>query len=152
MATLAHLVLSLAAVLALTGHPATASHRLVTRNAGRLPAGISEVDARFPSVRARTTRPAKVQRIMRWLERLPKVRPGRLYCPMLVEGPTISLVFRGRGRALARATFAARSVGHSLVSTQCTPIFLCVGGHRETPLVGGRFLLRVRRLLAAKPR
>lgn len=117
-----------------------------------VPAGIREIEIRSPHRLLRVTDRAKVTRIIRWFDRLPTVQPGIFNCPMLIEGPKIRLVFRGARGILARASFAADSAGHSLVSTRCTPISLSVRGQRETPLVGGRFLLRVQHLVAAKLR
>ena len=117
-----------------------------------IPAGVREIDVRSPGLLLRVSDRAKVTRIIRWFDRLPTVQPGIFHCPMLVQGPTIHLVFHDAAGVLARASFAADSVGHSLVSTPCTPISFSIRGHRQTPLVGGRFLLRVQRLVATKLR
>lgn len=139
MATLARLVLSLAAALALVGHPAT-----------RLPSGVRTIDVRSPAGLVRVTDRAKVVRMVRWFDRLPAARRGLFACPMLVRGPTITLVFRDTGGVVARARYAANLPHHSLVSTQCDPIFLSLFGQRGRPLVGGRVLQRVERLLGAR--
>jgi hypothetical protein len=139
MVTVARMVLSVTAAVALLGHPAN-----------RVPSGVREIDVRSPSGLVRVTEPAKIHRIVHWVDRLPTVRPGRFSCPMLIHGPTVTLVFRDAGGVLARARYAANSVGHSLVSGQCTPIRLTVRGRREKPLIGGRFLLRVQHLLGEK--
>jgi len=117
-----------------------------------VPTGVHAVELRLPGRVFRLTDRSKVARVARWFDRLPTVQPGLFHCPMLVRGPEIDLLFRGARGVLARASFAADSVGHSLVSTQCTPIAFSIDGRRETPLVGGRFVFRVMRLVAAKSR
>jgi hypothetical protein len=140
MATLARLVLSLTAALALAGHPAT-----------RIPAGVRTIDVHSSrGISRQVTDPAKVTKIVRWFDRLHTVRPGVFACPMLVAGPTITLVFRGATGVLARAGYAADFPDHSLVSTQCTPIRYSVGGRRQKALIGGRFLPRVQQLLGER--
>ena len=97
------------------------------------------------------TERAKVMRIVRWFDRLPTIRPGVFACPGFVQGPTIGVVFREADAGIvARARYAADTVSHSLVSTQCDAISLSVDGAREKPLVGGRFLVRVQRLLGVR--
>ena len=140
MATLARLVLSLAAALALVGHPAT-----------RIPSGVHTIDVRSPAGPLRVTDRAKVVRIVRWFDRLPPARRGLFMCPMLVRGPTITFVFRDAGGGvLARARYAPNSPRHRLVSTQCVPISLSVLEQRGRPLVGGRVLLHVQHLLGQR--
>jgi hypothetical protein len=140
IATLARLVLSLAAALAFVGHPAT-----------RIPPSVRTIDVRAPAGPVRVTDRAKVVRIVRWFDRLPPARQGLFLCPMLVRGPTITFVFRDAGGGvLARARYAANLPHRSLVSTECVPISLSVLGQRGRPLVGGRVLLRVQRLLGVR--
>jgi hypothetical protein len=140
MATLARLVLSVAAALALVGHPAN-----------RVPSGVREIDVRAPSGFVRVTEPAKVSRIVRWFDRLPRVPRGRVFCPLLVRGPVITLAFRdGRGGMLARARYDANAPNHSLVSNRCVPIAFSLHGQPRKLLVGGRFLPRVQRLLGVR--
>jgi len=119
-----------------------------------VPAGARQVDlreGRRPPVRF--TAPAEVARIVRWLDELPVVQPGGYACPDLVSGPVIVLDVRGGGGALlARARFALYGPGRSLVSTQCNPLGFAIRGRRERPLVGGRFLLRLERLLGRSRR
>jgi hypothetical protein len=137
MATLARLVLSIAAALALVGHPAN-----------RVPSGVREIDVRAPSGLVRVTDPAKVARIVHWFDRLPIAPRGRIFCPLLVRGPVITLAFRdNRSGVLARARYDANAPNHSLVSTRCVPIAFSVHGLPRKLLVGGRFLPRVERLL-----
>lgn len=111
-----------------------------------VPAGVSEIDIGSHHVGDG----AKVARIVHWFDALPTVQPGLVSCPMLVAGPTIRLVFRGGAGVLARASFGADTIDHSLYSGRCTPIRFSIGDRREKALVGGRFLLRVQRLLGAK--
>jgi len=133
---LARLVLSLTAALALAvGHPATS------------PPGIREIDVRSPSGLVRVTAPKKVDRIVRWFDRLPTVRPGIFSCPALVYGRKITLAFRDADGVVARARYAADWPNHSLVSSQCTPISFRGGRWKPKGLIGGRILLRVQRLL-----
>jgi hypothetical protein len=131
------LVLSLAAALTLA----------VGHSAARIPPGIREIDVRSPSGLVRVTDPAKVDRIVRWFDRLPTVRPGVFYCPMLVNGPQITLTFRNADGVLARARYAADSSNHSLVSRQCDPISYRVLSRSRRALIGGHFLQRVQRLI-----
>jgi hypothetical protein len=119
-----------------------------------VPAGARQVDlreGRRPPFRL--TAPAEVARIVRWLDELPVVQPGAYSCPLLVSGPVIVLDVRGRrGALLARARFALYGPGRSLVSTQCNPLGFAVRGRRQRPLVGGRFLPRLERLLGRSRR
>jgi hypothetical protein len=131
MATLARLVLSLAAALALVGHPAT-----------RIPAGVRTIDIhRAPHISRHVTDPLKVAQIVRWFDALPKAPRVILYCPVIRYRPPTTLVFRGAsGEVLARA----RTPGHA----GCGSSFdFSVLGTPQKPVVSGRFLVRVGRLL-----
>ena len=102
---------------------------------------------RSPSGLVRVTAPKKVDRIVRWFDRLPTVRPGIFSCPALVYGRKITLAFRDADGVVARARYAADWPNHSLVSSQCTPISFRGGRGKPKGLIGGRILLRVQRLL-----
>jgi hypothetical protein len=139
MATLARLVLSLTAALVLVGHPAT-----------RIPAGVRTIDLHAPAAHVGVTDREKVGRIVGWIDRLQAVPRGRYACPAMVADPkTITLDFRdSAGRLLARARYRLEFGGRDLVSGPCNSVLLSVPGRRERPLLGGRFLVRVQRLLA----
>ena len=135
MATLAHLVLSLAAALALVGHPA-----------GRIPAAVRSIDvqvARGPS--RQVTDPAKVAKIRRWFDALPTVRRGRIYhCPLIRYRPPVTFEFRSaKGALLARARTPGRAAcGFSFDYR--------VLGLPQKPVLARRFLVRVGRLLRVR--
>ncbi|HEY7420468.1 MAG TPA: hypothetical protein VH541_00545 [Gaiellaceae bacterium] len=135
MATLARLVLSLAAALALVGHPAS-----------RIPPGVRTVDVHSSrGVSRRVTDPLKVTQIVRWFDALPIAPNVILYCPFIRYRPPTTFVFRSAsGTALARA----RTPGHAA----CGASFdLRIGGKAQKPvLAGGRFLQRVGRLLGLR--
>jgi hypothetical protein len=122
---------------------------VTTRPRGEfVPAGAKEIDVGTH----RVTDPANVAKVVRWFDALPIVQPGIAYhCPALVAGPKIRLDFRGANGLLARATYGADTMNHSLVSEPCTPIsFSTQGQVKFPPLVGGDFLLRVQRLLGLR--
>lgn len=118
-----------------------------------VPAGVREVDVRDAGrLAGRFTEPAQVAKIVRWLDALPIVQPGAAFsCPMLVYGPVVKLDLRSAdGALLAQARMPMRFRDGSLVSTACTAIEFSIGGRRQTPLVGGRFLLRLEHLLGRR--
>ena len=131
MATLARLVLSLAAALALVGHPAT-----------RLPRGVRTIDVHASRhVSRHVTDPLKVAQIVRWFDALPRAPRRIYYCPLIRYRPPTTFVFRGAsGAVLARA----RTPGHAA----CGGSFdFSVRGSARKPVLAGRFLVRVGRLL-----
>jgi hypothetical protein len=135
MATLAHLVLSLAAALALVGHPAT-----------RIPAGVRSIEVHRSHTRSRlVTDPAKVATIVRWFDALPTApRLGIYHCPLIRYRPPLSLDFRGAdGIVLAHA----RAPGHAACGFSFDYSVL---GSRQRPVLARRFLVRVGRLLGLR--
>jgi hypothetical protein len=135
MATLAHLVLSLAAALALVGHPAT-----------RIPAGVRSIDvhvARGPS--RQVIDPAKVAKIRGWFDALPTApRAGIYYCPLIRYRPPVIFEFRSTdGAVLARA----RTPGHAACGLSFDYRVL---GSPQKPVLARRFLVRVERLLGVR--
>jgi hypothetical protein len=133
MAALARIVLSLAAALALVGHPAT-----------RIPSGVRTIDVRSPSGLVRVTDSAKVVRIVRWFDALP-VAPHRIYyCPFIRYKRPTTLAFRNAdGARLARA----RTPG----SAACGSSFdYSIRGRAQKPVLAGRFLARVGHLLGMR--
>jgi hypothetical protein len=137
------LVAALVAAFTL-GAPAVRPTRAVLSGARR-------VDIRSSSgVSVRTGDPAAVAKISRWLERLPRAPAHRAYfCPLIrADSPTVRFAFRGAGDGLlARAGVLDAFRG---VSGVCNPISLSASGHRRELLLGGRFLLRVQRLLGVR--
>ncbi len=113
-----------------------------------VPAGVREIVIRNPQrLLHRVSDPVHVARIVRWFDRLPVAQPGVTYpCP-LVRGPLITIEFRGAaGTVLARA--AVEYDGGT--SGPCNAISFSIRGRKQAPLVGGRFLVRVQRLLGPR--
>jgi hypothetical protein len=135
MATLAHLVLSLAAALALVGHPAT-----------RVPAGVRTIDVqRSHGPTREVTDPAKVAKIVRWFDALPSAPRGEIYhCPLIRYRPPVRLDFRSAGgTVLARARTPGRAA--------CGFSFdFSVLGTPQQPVLARHFLVRVGRLLGLR--
>jgi hypothetical protein len=134
MATLARLVLSLAAALALVGHPAT-----------RLPPGVREIDVHSSrGISRHVTDPEKVAKIVLWFDALPNASRAIYYCPMIRYTPPTTFAFRSAtGALLARA----RTPGMAACGAS---IDLTVLGHARRPLTVGHFLVRVGRLLGMR--
>jgi hypothetical protein len=132
MATLARLVLTVAAALALVGHPATRA---------RIPSGVREIDVRSRSALVQVTDTAKVGSIVRWFDAL-RTAPHRIYyCPLIRYKPPTIFDFRtANGSLLAHA----RTPGHAACGSSFD---LSVHGRAQKPVLAGRFLVRVRRLL-----
>src|SRR5579875_2394325 len=114
----------------------------------RLPASVREivitrVSPGEPSgLVARVRDPAKVGRIVAWLNALGIAQPGTMSCPAF-GFPLIRFAFRtGTGEPIAGASVYAGGP-----SGQCNPIELSLRGRRQPPLVGAGFLARVERLL-----
>src|SRR6476646_3295363 len=132
MATLARLVLSVAAALALVGHPATT----------RIPAGARTIDVHSSrGVSRQVTEPSKVAKIVRWFDALPTAPHRIYYCPFIRYKPPTTFVFRDTGGAvLARA----QTPGHAA----CGASFdYSVRGRARRPVLVERFLVRVGHLL-----
>ena len=135
MATLAHLVLSLAAALALVGHSAT-----------RIPAGVRTIDVHQSHGPSRqVTDREKVAKIVRWFDALPTApRLGIYHCPLIRYRPPVTLDFRSAdGTVLAHA----RAPGHAACGFSFDYSVL---GSRQKPVLARRFLVRVRRLLGLR--
>jgi hypothetical protein len=134
MATLARLVLSLAAALALVGHPAT-----------RIPSGVRTVEMQSSTgVSRHVVDPLKVAQIVHWFDALP-VAPHRIYyCPFIRYRLPTTLAFRAaNGAVLARA----RTPG----SAACGASFdYSVRGHGQKPVLIRHFLVRVGHLLGMR--
>jgi hypothetical protein len=136
MATLAHLVLSLAAALALSGHPATAGTRL--------PVGVREVDVDSRSALVRVTDGAKVARIIHWFDEL-RIAPSTPYfCPLIRYKRPTTFDFRSAsGLLLAHARIPGRAACGGSIDFN-------VRGRAQKPLLLGHFLGRVGRLLGIR--
>jgi hypothetical protein len=82
---------------------------------GRVPADVRVLNVtrgypgRKPSLAMTTTSLAKVRAIAAMLDRLHRIRPGVINCPMIRPAPTVIFTFRGQrdGPALARASTLA---------------------------------------------
>ena len=136
MATLARLVLSLTAALALVGHPAT-----------RLPAGVRTIDVHSSSrdVSRRVADPVKVAKIVRWFDALPTAPRGVVYsCPLIRYRPPTTFAFRaGNGALLAHARAPGRAACGFSIDYR-------VRGRARRPLLTRLFLVRVGRLLGLR--
>jgi len=113
-----------------------------------VPAGVQTIDVSSERFSRHVTDAGKVSRIIRWFDALDVVQPGvSVICPLVLVGLPVTFDFRsGSGALLARAT--APGVGPA---TQCNPITFSIRGQRQTPLIGGDFVLRVERLLGVSP-
>jgi hypothetical protein len=115
-----------------------------------VPPGVREIEIRSTTgVSRRVTDQRKVERIVGWFDALPVVQQlGAVFaCPnMGVAPPTVTFVFRRPdGAVLARASMLDAFGG---ISGPCNPIrFGTEGQVKFRPLIGGRFLPRVQRLL-----
>jgi hypothetical protein len=134
MASLARLLLSLAAALALVGH-----------SGHRIPTGVRAIDVhRAHGITRQVTDPVEVAQIVRWFDALP-VAPHRIYyCPLMRYRPPTTLEFLSvSGAVLVRA----RTPG----SAACGFSFdYSVRGRAQKPVLARHFLLRVQRLLGVK--
>ncbi len=120
----------------------------------RIPAGVREIDVssgRLPGyprpVSREVTAPAKVRKIIGWVNQMLVVQPGATSCPPLPAAPVVSFGFRTRagGRLLAQA-----KLDEYPYSNACNPVTLTIRGVRQKPLLGGDFLSRVGRLLGVR--
>lgn len=114
-----------------------------------VPAAVREIDVRAPKVRRKVTAPAKVRRIVRWLDALPVSPPGiGLFCPM-ETAPDVRLSFRGAdGVVLARALAPPGQAG------LCDAIQFWIGGRPQRALIDRvsepPFVARLQRLLGVR--
>jgi hypothetical protein len=122
-----------------------------------VPASVREIDLVRSAGRAgsppvatvHVTGPAKVRRLLHFVNRLPTVQPGATACPN--ERPPavrLALLFRRRpgGVILARADYAG-DPSLAGASTACRPVALSLRGGRSTLLIGGDFVAHLRRIL-----
>lgn len=108
----------------------------------KVPPGVREIDIHASHFSARVTKPVKAQNIVRWFDALGIVQGGPpVYCPNL-RGTRVTLDFRSASRALL-----AQAVLSTAISTECDPIQFSIHSRAQTPLVGGRFWNRVKRLV-----
>lgn len=124
---------------------------IVTRPVGeKVPSGVHEVDITSafpphpPRMAVSVVDPAQVREIIGWIDAMPVVQPAAYSCPMLGNGPIVTLDFRTRSRALlARASV----LDFEGISGPCNAVHLSIGGQPKTPLIGGSFLRKLQRLL-----
>ena len=114
-----------------------------------VPSGVRTIEIRKGSLLAhRVTTPHTIATIIRWFDALP-VAPPAGPCGPLGALPGHHLRFEritflgGSGQVLARA----KDWPYGIPSGACNPIAFSAGGHSFPPLLGGRFLIRVERLL-----
>ena len=115
----------------------------------KIPSGVHEFVIRAPKVFRNVTNPAKVTRIVRWLNALPVSPPG-VRLPCLGEpGPDITLSFRDAlGSVLAQAKLPPSS------ASVCDSIGFRIGGHPQRALIDRyfrpSFVERLQRLLGVQ--
>ena len=121
----------------------------------RIPAGVDQIEISTaalggPATRALTvTSRSRVHRIVALIDTMPIVGPAVFNCPaLLLQGAQrLTLVFRSTdGVALAHATYIAYP-GLASSSGPCNPLQFWIGRRRQEPLVGGRFLGRLDRIV-----
>jgi hypothetical protein len=114
-----------------------------------VPAATHRIVVRAPKASATVTDPARVAKIVRWLDALPISPPGvGIACP-LAAGADIAVSFRGAGGAwLAEAKLP------SVAANICDPIAFQIGGHARKPLIDRAshesFVRRLQRLLGVQ--
>jgi hypothetical protein len=112
----------------------------------KVPAGVTRIVVRAPKVSVKVTDPAKLGRIIRWIDALPVSPPGVVVACPLIIGVDITVSFRSTsGHLLAQARVPPRQ------ADVCDPIGFETGGHVRKPLVdaerGPSFVNRLERLL-----
>ena len=96
-----------------------------------------------PRLAHRVTSRRQVATIIRWFDKLPVSQEScGPYIPPQGDYERIAFL-DGSGHVLARAN----AYPYGAVSGTCTPIEFSIGGKSFAPLLGGRFLIRVERLL-----
>jgi hypothetical protein len=148
---------SLVLTVVATGPRSSAVHAdalvrwLVTRSrAERVPSGGHELEitrgplGRAPSLVIRVTAPARIMRIRTLLDRLAPVQPGRVYhCPaQFAQVPVVSFVFRAGGAGSRVLAVATEQADVRSPTSACDAMHFTIGGHAQTPLLGGYRLLR----------
>jgi hypothetical protein len=118
----------------------------------QLPARIDEIDITSRSfttqaqiVSLKVTNGAQIGQIVKSVNAMAIAQPGVINCPLL-DGPTVTLVFRtAGGRQVARAS----GMDSDGTSGACNALDLRLGGRSEPPLVGDLFD-RMQRLLGGR--
>lgn len=108
----------------------------------RLPVGVTQVVFRSHLI----TDHAKVAKIVHWFDALPIVQPGIGSCAWYSSNSSVVHLDFGNaaGNVVAHASLALR---YGLRSDRCSPITFDVGGHPQSPIDGGDFFRRVKRLV-----
>jgi hypothetical protein len=129
---------------------------ILGRPAGeKVPAGVHEVavtstrPGTAPILSRTVTGPARVRRIVAWIDRMQIVQPGSYSCPALLTGqPVVTFDFRAAagGPMLAQASLT----DYGFESGPCDPVSFSIRGHSQKPLIGGNFLNLVQRLLGVR--
>jgi hypothetical protein len=120
---------------------------VVARSRGEVvPGGVTMIDIRKGSLLVhRVSAPWKVARIIRWFDALPLSPPGVYHCPAMTARLRERILFRGGPEMQVLARASAMPFGAA--SGPCNPIAFGVDGHSFPALDGGRFLIRVEKLL-----
>lgn len=109
----------------------------------KVPNAVTQIAFQFHVITDRS----KVATIVRWFEALPSGPiPIGSCTDWMSEGPTVRLDFRDTyGNVLASTSLWEH---YGLESNRCAPMDYTIGGHPQAPLIGGNFLLRVKRLVS----
>jgi len=109
-----------------------------------VPGGVRTIEIRKNSrLLHRVTSARQIRTVIRWLDALP-VAPAAGPCsPPWTPAVERITFLAGSGRVLARA----KGLGPPLTSSECYPIDFSVGSRSFPPLLGGKFFVRVERLL-----
>lgn len=101
-----------------------------------------------PTVSLAVTDPVRVQQIVAVINRLPIAQPITYACPLLTDPRVITMTFLAAtgGRPLAVARYLDFRPW-SGPSDGCKTVTLTIGGRSWPPLIGGRFLTTLDRLL-----
>ena len=140
MTALARLLVTFLAALTVGAVPASAT----PRHTEILPAGVREIDVHRSHASRRVTDPTRVLTIVRWFDAL-RIAPSTIYyCPMIRYTAPTTFDFRaGDGTLLAHA----RTPGMAACGGS---IDVNIRGRARRPLLVGRFLVRVERLLGMR--
>jgi hypothetical protein len=118
----------------------------------RIPSSTGEIDissgapGKPPVESLSVSGPSEVRKIVGLINALPIAQPIVVACPLLIDPRLITMTFRAAsdGAALAVLTYDDFRPWAE-PSGLCKAVDLTIGGHRQDPLIGGRFLQRIGR-------